>query len=582
MFAALLWWSWRKWPDPLIDFGRELYVPWQITRGRVLYRDLASLFGPLSPYLNALWFRLFGASILTLALCNLAILAAMLFGIYRLVRLSTDRATATAASLLTLLLFAFPQYLEVGNYNFVTPYAHEATHGLALSVAMMVALYEGIARNRRTLWALAGSCFGLVMLTKPEVAVATAAAVCAASIAVASMPGERRGLAGRLSLFAACAAIPAALFFLYFTARMPAADAARAVAGAWVPAFNHDVARSAFYLRVSGLDRPLWNALRMFTTFCSYLLFVAAGMLVSRPGAKGSRPVRLQRLQQIALLLIVAVVAMAGSLFYALPLIACVGLVIAAVSFREVRTERQQALRELPLVMLSAFALVLLAKIALNARIVHYGFYLALPAAIVMVVQLCWLFPRALDRRRGGGRTFRQLAVCALLLVAAPYLVLANHWYRSKVLPVAADGDRFYASAAPGAWQGAAMENARRELEQSTSSGATVAVMPEGVMLNYLLRRDSPLRVINLMPPEILIFGEDDVLRSLAAAPPDAIVLVQKDVREYGYPPFGTDARYGLKTMTWIREHYRLVSIVGSGERDGEPAAGLQILRRNF
>ena len=49
VFAALLWWSWRRWPDPLVDFGRELYVPWRINAGQVLYRDLASLFGPLSP-----------------------------------------------------------------------------------------------------------------------------------------------------------------------------------------------------------------------------------------------------------------------------------------------------------------------------------------------------------------------------------------------------------------------------------------------------------------------------------------------------------------------------------------------------
>ena len=67
-FFALTWWSWRKWPDPLIDFGRELYVPWQITEGRVLYRDIESLFRPLFPYVNALWFRLFGVSLTTLVI----------------------------------------------------------------------------------------------------------------------------------------------------------------------------------------------------------------------------------------------------------------------------------------------------------------------------------------------------------------------------------------------------------------------------------------------------------------------------------------------------------------------------------
>ena len=86
VFLTLAAWSWRKWPDPIVDFGRELYVPWQITRGRVLYRDIASLFGPLSPYVNAFWFRVFGVSLTTLVVCNLAIFSAVLGGVYRFVR----------------------------------------------------------------------------------------------------------------------------------------------------------------------------------------------------------------------------------------------------------------------------------------------------------------------------------------------------------------------------------------------------------------------------------------------------------------------------------------------------------------
>ncbi len=66
-------------------------------------------------------------------------------------------------------------------------------------------------------------------------------------------------------------------------------------------------------------------------------------------------------------------------------------------------------------------------------------------------------------------------------------------------------------------------------------------------MLNYLLRRASPLRIVTLMPPEILIFGEDAVLQSLVSAPPDFVALVAKDTSEYGYPPFGSAAHYGQR-----------------------------------
>ena len=82
-------------------------------------------------------------------------------------------------------------------------------------------------------------------------------------------------------------------------------------------------------------------------------------------------------------------------------------------------------------------------------------------------------------------------------------------------------------------------------------------------MLNYLLRRDSPLRVVNLMPPEILAYGEAEVLRSLQAAPPTFVLLVHKDVREYGYPLFGTDAEYGLRTLEWVKANYRSVDAIG-------------------
>jgi len=47
---AMLRMSWGKWPDVLVDFGRELYVPWMLAEGKVLYRDLLYFRGPLSPY----------------------------------------------------------------------------------------------------------------------------------------------------------------------------------------------------------------------------------------------------------------------------------------------------------------------------------------------------------------------------------------------------------------------------------------------------------------------------------------------------------------------------------------------------
>ena len=95
-------------------------------------------------------------------------------------------------------------------------------------------------------------------------------------------------------------------------------------------------------------------------------------------------------------------------------------------------------------------------------------------------------------------------------------------------------------------------------------------------MLNYLLRRDSPLRVINLMPPELQAFGEEGVRHSLEAAPPDFVLLVHEDVSEYGYPRFGTDPRYGLGILTWVKAHYRRGPVIGLDPM-ADPAGGIEI-----
>ncbi|MFQ8625165.1 MAG: hypothetical protein ACLSA2_01150 [Candidatus Gastranaerophilaceae bacterium] len=46
----------------LIDFGREVYYPERILEGKILYKDLFNIYGPLSYQINALLYKIFGAS----------------------------------------------------------------------------------------------------------------------------------------------------------------------------------------------------------------------------------------------------------------------------------------------------------------------------------------------------------------------------------------------------------------------------------------------------------------------------------------------------------------------------------------
>ncbi|MCC7408734.1 MAG: hypothetical protein IT442_11730, partial [Phycisphaeraceae bacterium] len=87
-FVMMATWTWRTWPDVLVDFGREVYTAWRISQGQTLYVDVAWFNGPLSVYFNGLLFRGFGPGIMTLAWANMLILAGVTAVLYWLL----DRA----------------------------------------------------------------------------------------------------------------------------------------------------------------------------------------------------------------------------------------------------------------------------------------------------------------------------------------------------------------------------------------------------------------------------------------------------------------------------------------------------------
>ena len=167
--------TWRKWPDLLIDYGRELYVPWQITKGAVLYQDILHYYGPLGVSLNAGLFRVFGVGFDTLFLASLVMLTGFTIGLYMLLKRMTDRLTAGLAVFLFLCAFAFGNYVGIGNYNFVSPYSHDTVYGLYLCVGMLAALWAYLSSGKLRWMIPAGLTFGGAYLTKPEITVAAVA-----------------------------------------------------------------------------------------------------------------------------------------------------------------------------------------------------------------------------------------------------------------------------------------------------------------------------------------------------------------------------------------------------------------------
>jgi hypothetical protein len=232
---------------------------------------------------NALWFRLFGVGLRTLALANLVLLALDALLLRALLRRAgTRRAVAGLAALVFLCVCGCGRLVMNGSFNFVCPYAHEATHGFLLALAaLLCALRAGEGRRPPAWTAACGALCGLAFLTKPEPSVAGLGASVLA-LALARPPATMV----RAAAFVAGLAAPVLLAFGLLCAAMPADEAWRGTLGSWAYVFNGDLLGLGYFAWSMGLDTPRANLVRLGTAVGqeALLLLPACGLAFALRG----------------------------------------------------------------------------------------------------------------------------------------------------------------------------------------------------------------------------------------------------------------------------------------------------------
>jgi hypothetical protein len=568
-FVALAALSWRKWPDPLIDFGQQLYVPWRLSRGAVLYHDVSYVYGCLSVCYHAALFKIFGVSLNVLLASNFLILIFLLVLIYSLFLKCSDTWTATTIGL-ALIVLAFGQFLDVGNYNYICPYSHEEFHGIVLAVVMTACLARWLEMGRILPLALAGGCLGLIFLTKPEVFVGAAAPFVVAVIFQCRRISISE-LVKFLSLALICALVPLAGFFAGFRSEMNSADAMHAICGAWLPLLHSTGFQIPLYRKITGLDTPWFHIGRALLEFGG--LAVVVGLCAWRLTRPTAKP--LERVIFFAAAGGVSINYGWQGSGHALPLL----LIVASFLWRrEWRRNSEFRIQNSEFgIMWLAFSFAILAKLGFNSRISHYGVFLAMPAFLSAIYLLLYLLPRLLEGFGLASKAFRVAVLIFLLAGLARFTIQSALFYKDKDFTLGSGGDRMVTYDPKIDPTGAAMGSAAAWIETHTAPTSTLAVLPEGVMLNYLTRRDNPTPYA-VFAFEVWVFGENNMLAAYEKNPPDYIVLIQRDSSEYGVPYFGLQKGYGYDVMQWVRRNYEPVYLIGS-EPLQSGAFGIRILK---
>ncbi|MDQ6799791.1 MAG: hypothetical protein M3041_03035 [Acidobacteriota bacterium] len=321
--------SYQCWLDPIIDTGRDLYIPEQLGHGAKLYRDIRYQYPPLAPYLLAAATAVLGhslASYTAIGLLQSIIIAAALWVVGR-------RTAGITAGFVASLFFVALSFCGASTWgaNFLFPYSYAATIGMTL---LMISLALFVCeRPTAALVALFGASW-----CKVEYAIA--------ALVILLILGIGRRISVRaIAAFAIgeAIAIPAAL--LYFPTLRE---------NVFAEALTRGESARQFFRNVSGL--ALWEV-NLATAALAIVGIVLIAWLL--------RSVRMQ----IAIPIVIIIsVALASHAFFR-----AWGFLQFAALLQGFRT------RNANLLTLSAFSIAATLRIPLSVSPAWYGFVLIVP-----------------------------------------------------------------------------------------------------------------------------------------------------------------------------------------------------------
>jgi len=554
--------SWRKWPDPIADVGHQLYTAWRLAQGAVLYRDVGCLYGPFSSYLNALLFRVFGPGMMVLVAANLTVYFAIAGLAYRLFRAAYGTGVAVAVLAVFVWVFSFNQLMGLPNYTYALPYAHESTHGLLVSLALILAASRWIAGPRIVHALVLGLLCGLAFVIKPEFMLVSALVVGSAVFVRIRMGRPPRAIE------IACAGVawmtPTALFTIYFWQRLPLAAAFRAANQAWWPVVVNHVS-AHIWASFSGTDAVLHNL----TKLASATAVLALALGVMWVGARFA-------LRGVRLAVVLIAVPSAIALAYADWMLAawCVPLTLLAVlGSHIVKTVRDPAAQSPLGLLLASAAFALLVRMFLHPRFFHFGFYQAALATMVVLAEILSLL-----RQFAGQHKLARLVlhVSAGFMVVAACLAIflpSARSYSRRTFPVGSGRDRFFALAPARDPSGSLDRQVVDELRRLPPDD-TVLVVPEGLMINYLARRKSPLPEWVFIDLTLAGPAEAALVQRLAASPPAVVVYLHRELGEHGISQWGDPGQPGYLMLKFFQQNYRpRLSLAGNPADPNRPGA---------
>ena len=536
----------------LVDVSREAYLPWQVLKGQVLYRDIFNVYGPLGYQINAVLYFLFGINLNTLYFAGFINSLVILFTVFYTVKLFADKKIALAVTGIVMCACVYAQNF----FNFIFTYSYNAVYALSgfLLSLFFALLYIKERKTKNLVFAFlfAGFSFAnkiedlpyfiMLFLILPfwlkkdwRKYLYAAAAFCVfpvLSFGILLLQG-----ASISDFFNAAVLIkklvnaPATTYFyytygLYFNpkiVKMILLMVLKAVKILFIPFV---VLFLINYINIKYIEKkPLKISLNI---LCAcYAVYVVAGNFSITERYYNS---------------IFCWIGMACILILSIVLFS------AGYKFlRKKTTIIQIDVKDKMFVFLLLSALCVSLKGLFDVLIMCYGTFtltaMIMPFIIFLTVYIPFKMPEIIKQSWNGA----VLGLCIAAMTACLFYNV-NRLVTTKYYTVnTPHGMITIRDVYP------SQNELIKYIRENTPENARILAVPEGAIINFLTQRDSDNKYYYLIPVNVEIFSQDNILADIRKNPPDYVLL---NDMAYGVYDNGNFCNYSSKICDFIIKEY--------------------------
>lgn len=477
---------------PLYDAGREILLPDMVNSGKVLYKDIFNIFGPLSYQFTALLYKIFGASVHTYLMIGCTCALLIVSGIYKITKTVIDKNVAFVVSFFSIVIGI--ANINFCNASYIAPYSTAIIYGLVAFIWSVYFLIKSVRQENKNYILISSFLAGVAFCSKYEFALYFIMVFVYTCMEL--FPKDKKKWVISLSLLCLPSIICYGILFFQGLTYSELYNASNLI---------NDLIKTPFYqsfYRKYGTILCLDSLKYFIFSCCQFLVIVGFYYLVLKFCKN-------KWLKAFTIFLSVILISYfkwfyineylkIENIFAFLPILT---VIFAIFSFKNLDKTSK---------LLVSSAILVSYKVLWRLSLFHYGVYFAPPLVIALL-------------KMANGKLRKSI----LIVICTVSLILLNDFIQMKnvtdteinVKDVPVYTDLLTAKK---------IGKTVRYIEKNTKPEDTVIICPEGHIINFLTGRKTDSKHYSFNPEHLELFGEDNIIKHFEETTPELFVIIPK------------------------------------------------------